>query len=71
MESHMILARLQFSEKENRVINCVDTFKCNYYNKPLCFEVRKKAQEVRDHLYQTYGMCPECCICNLNMSLSL
>lgn len=38
----MILTRLQFSEKKKRVINCVDTFKCNYYNKPLCSEVRKR-----------------------------
>lgn len=37
----MIITRLQFSEKEKGVINCVDTFKCNYH-KPSCFEVRKR-----------------------------
>lgn len=38
----MILSRLQFSEKEKGVINCVDTFKFNYHNKPSCFEERKR-----------------------------
>lgn len=38
----MILTRIQVSEKEERVISCVDTFKCNYYNEPLCSEVRKR-----------------------------